>query len=191
MKSAIKLRFACLAILIAGSPAFSGTSTDDFVTTWQTDNPGDSSDTSITVPMVGGPYDVDWDNDEIFEETGLNGSVTHDFLGAGTYTIRIRGAFDSIRFNAAGDRFKILTIEQWGTRSWTTMAFAFNGASNLTVPATDTPDFSAVTSMSTMFSGASSANPDTSQWNTAAVTNMGAMFLSATSKTSSLSQSTS
>ena len=36
-------------------------------------------------------------------------------------------------------------------------------------------------SMAAMFLSATSANPDTSQWNTAAVTNMGAMFLGASS----------
>ena len=72
--------------------------TDDFVTTWKTDNPGTSNSTSITVPMIGGPYDVDWDNDGVFDQFGITDSVTHDFGVAGTYTIRIFGSYDSIRF---------------------------------------------------------------------------------------------
>jgi len=154
---------------------------DDFVTTWKTDNPGASGPTSITVPMVGGPYDVDWDNDGIFDEFGLSGQVTHDFLVADTYTIRIRGVYDSIRFDFAGDRLKILSLDQWGTNLWTTMTDAFRGASNLQVLATDTPDFSAVTDMSYMFNYAATANPDTSGWDTSAVTNMYGMFWRATS----------
>jgi hypothetical protein len=71
--------------------------TDHFVTTWQTDNPGTSNETSITVPMVGGPYDVDWDNDGVFDELGLYDTVTHDFLSVGTYTIRIKGSFSSFK----------------------------------------------------------------------------------------------
>ena len=98
--------------------------------------------------MVGGPYDVDWNNDEVFDEFDQTGPVTHDFLIADTYTIRIRGVYDSIRFNYAGDRRKILSLDQWGTNQWTTMANAFYGAVNLQVLATDTPDFSAVTDMS-------------------------------------------
>ena len=53
-----------------------------FVTTWKTDNPGTSSDTSITIPTFGSGYnyDVDWDNDGIFDEFGIMGNVTHDLV---------------------------------------------------------------------------------------------------------------
>ena len=81
---------------------------DDFVTTWKTDNPGFSNSTSIAVPMFGGPYDVDWDNDGFFEETELNGGVTHDFGVAGTYTIRIQGSYTSFRLGSSGDPEKII-----------------------------------------------------------------------------------
>lgn len=169
-----------LAVCMATQAASAATS-EHFVTTWKTDNPGSSKNTSITVPMIGGPYDVDWDNDEEFDETGLSGSANHNFGVAGTYTIRIRGTFDSIRFNDAGDKEKIVSLDQWGTNSWTSMNSSFNGARNLAIPATDTPDFSAVTDMSYMFVGATSANPDTSGWDTSAVTDMSYMFYAATS----------
>ena len=106
---------------------------DDFVTTWKTGN----SDTSITVPMVGGPFDVDWDDDGSFDEFGVSGSVTHDYGVTGIFTIRIRGVYDSIRSGGA----KILSVDQWGTNSWTSMEGAFSTATNLTIPAIDTPDF--------------------------------------------------
>ncbi len=139
-----------ILLCLVARTAHAGT-TDDFVTTWKTDNPGTSNSTSITVPMVGGLYDVDWDNDEIFDEFGLTGSVTHDYGVTGTVTIRIQGSYDSISFNDGGDKAKILSIDQWGTQSWTSMNSAFYGAVNLQVPATDTPDFSAVTDMERMF----------------------------------------
>ena len=147
-----------------------------FVTTWQTDNPGTSSDSSITVPMVGGPFDVDWNNDGTFDQLGITGPVTHDFGSPGTYTIRIRGNYDAIRFSNTGDKDKILSINQWGTRAWQSMEDAFSGASNLEVPATDTPDFSEVTSMSFMFNRATVANPDTRHWDTSSVESMRFMF---------------
>jgi surface protein len=155
--------------------------TDSFITTWKTDNPGTSNDTSIMVPMIGGPYDVDWDNDGVFDELGLTGTVTHDFGIANNYTIRIRGAYTSIKFVNSGDKDKILSVDQWGTGSWLTMESAFWGASNLQFPALDTPDFSAVVSMVYMFAKAPSADPDTSGWVTSRVTNMQGMFLDATS----------
>ncbi|MBK8194343.1 MAG: hypothetical protein IPK76_14435 [Lewinellaceae bacterium] len=76
--------------------AASGTNcvaTDAFITTWKTDNPGASNSTSITIPTTGSGYnyEVDWDNDGVYDQSGITGNVTHDFGTAGTYTIRIRG----------------------------------------------------------------------------------------------------
>lgn len=172
------LLFACLITTNAlAAPS------DHFVTTWKTDNHGTPNNTSIAVPMVGGPFDVDWDNDGTFDEFGLSGSVTHDYGLAGTYTIRIAGDYDSISFGNVpgpdGGNYKILSIDQWGTNSWTTMEKAFRMTWNLQVPATDTPDFSAVTSMWAMFSNAPLANPDTTNWDTSSVTNMVGMFAQA------------
>ena len=124
---------------------------------------------------------MDWDGDGTFDEFGVSGTVTHDYGVAGTYQIRIRGTYDSIIFDNAGDKEKILSLDQWGANSWTSMYAAFTGAANLTVPATDNPDFSAVTDMRFMFAEASVANPNTSGWDTSAVTNFHAMFRNAAS----------
>jgi surface protein len=155
-------------------------SSDHFVSTWKTGNSGVSNSTSITVPMVGGLYDIDWDNDGNFDQFGQTNMTTHDYGVTGIKTIRIRGSYDSIYFRYISDRQKILSIDQWGTNSWKTMENAFDGALNLQIVATDTPDFSAVTSMTGMFNGAKKANPDTSSWNTSTVTTMFAMFSGAT-----------
>ena len=47
-------------------------SQNEFITTWKTDNPGSSNDTSITIPTTGAGYnyDVDWDNDGVFNFEG-------------------------------------------------------------------------------------------------------------------------
>ena len=102
----------------------------------------------------------------VFLDLGQSGSKTHDYGSAGTYTIRIRGTYNSFIFNNGGDKEKILSIDQWGANTWTTMDSSFFGAVNLTVPATDTPDFSAVTTIQRMFRDATLANPYTSGWNT-------------------------
>ena len=154
---------------------------DDFVTTWRTYTSGISGSTSIIVPMVGGPYDVDWNNDGTFDQSGLSGAITHDFGSIGTYTIRIRGVFDSIRFANAGDKTKLLRVDQWGSNGWTSMEDAFYGVSNLTITASDVPDFSSVTDMSHFFAEATNANPDTTGWDVSSVTDMEKMFLRATS----------
>ncbi|NQY31395.1 MAG: DUF285 domain-containing protein, partial [Flavobacteriaceae bacterium] len=154
-------------------------SQDEFITTWKTDNTGPSNSTSITIPTYSGEtynYDVDWDNDGTFDEFGLTGDVTHDFGASGTYTIRIQGTFPRIYFNITGDRSKIISIDQWGTGSWTSMGSAFHGANNLVSNAIDAPDLSGVTDMSYMFARANAFNEDISSWNTASVTDMNQMF---------------
>ena len=176
---------AAAALLLFAVQTTVAAPADDFVTTWNTENFGTSSSTSITIPTTGTgyDYDVDWDNDGVFDELGLSGDATHDFVIAGTYTIRIQGAFPSIFFNDTGDKEKILSVDQWGTGIWSSMASAFYGASNLSVPATDIPDFSATTDMSNMFRLAFRVNPDTSSWDVSAVTNMSGMFREADSAT--------
>ncbi len=152
-----------------------------FITTWKTDNPGTSNSTSITVPTFTGDvynYDVDWNNDGTYDEFGLTGDVTHNFGVAGTYTIRIQGAFPRIYFNNVGDRQKLLDVGQWGDIAWTSMENAFYGCHSLDISATDLPNLSGVTSMSVMFADCFSLNSPANigDWNTASVTNMSRMF---------------
>jgi surface protein len=138
---------------------------DYFVTTWKTDNPGETNNSSITIPTEGGNghyYDVDWDNDGIFDTLGVTGNIIHDFGTPGTYTVQIRGAFPRIGFSTESDRPKIISIDQWGTMKWTSMASAFIGCYNLIGNAPDTPDLSGVTSMQSMFQFASLFNQDIS-----------------------------
>ncbi len=157
---------------------------DEFVTTWKTDNPGTSNSTSITIPTagIGYNYQVDWDDDGIFDQTGITGSVTHDFGTAGTYVVRIKGSFPSILFNNTGDKEKILSVEQWGLSSWNTMYAAFYGAKNLVINASDTPDLSNVASLHSMFRDAESLGGGAGSWNwnTGNVTTTREMFRGAT-----------
>lgn len=126
--------------------------------------------------MVGGPYDVDWNNDGVFDTLGQFDVVTHDYGVEGPVTIRIRGSYDSIQFNNGADKNKILSIVQWGKQTWTTMRTAFMGASNLQVPAADIPDFSALTSMYKMFNGASDFDGDLGAWDVTSLTYANNMF---------------
>ena len=167
-----------MPFLLAAGGLFSQTTA--FITTWKTDNPGTSTSTSITIPTTGTGYlyDADWNNDGVFEQTGITGSVTHNFVTAGTYTVRIRGAFPRIFFNNGGDRQKLLNVNQWGTGAWTSMLSAFWGCSNLNITATDVPNLSGVTSTANMFASCTSLNgpANIGTWNTATVTDMRSMF---------------
>ena len=163
------------------TPAYAADS-DDFVITVNTAL--GTPDNTFTIPTTGSGYDynVDCDNDGTNEATAQTGSYTCNYGAAGTYTIRIKdnsGAgtgFPRIYFNNGVDRLKLLTIAQWGTGKWTSMASAFWGCSNMTMTATDAPDLSGVTSMFQMFREASAFNGNIASWNTGNVTNMSAVF---------------
>ncbi|MBG7611645.1 BspA family leucine-rich repeat surface protein [Polaribacter sp. BAL334] len=162
----------------------------EFITTWKTDNPGTSNSSSIIIPTFPGEtynYDVDWNNDGVYNlvDIGKTGSVTHDFGTPGTYTIRIRGTFPRIYFNGSGstglgDSRKLISIDQWGTISWTSMEYAFSGCYNLQVNANDAPNLSGVTSLEGMFLGNFiNLNQNFNNWDTSTITNMSRMFTDA------------
>ena len=161
----------------------------DFVTTWKTDNPGASNNTSITIPTNGSGYnyDIDWDNDGTFDEFGITGDITHDFGTAGTYTIRIQGSFPEIYFNNSGDRQKLLSVDQWGSQVWRAMEKAFYGAINLNITASDVPDLTVATSLASTFRDIPSFNSDIISWNVSNVTDMSDMFKNASSFNRNLS----
>ena len=154
-----------------------------FVTTWKTDNLGNSCATCITIPTVGGGYDyeVDWDNDGTYDESGIAGEVTHDFGEIGTYTIAIRGEFPRIAFDNIDEGMKLLSVDQWGDIQWLTMSRAFAGCENMTIAATDAPDLSSVTSLGDAFAGCRSMDGSLSNWDVAGVENFSSMLMSCTS----------
>ena len=150
-----------------------------FITTWQTDNTGTSGDTEITIPTHSEYtylYDIDWDNDGVFDETGITGDVTHDFGIAGTYTIQIRGDFPAITFAEDGNCLKLISIDQWGTITWQSMDEAYSGCENMICNAIDAPDLSEISSLNSMFSETTSLTGDFSSWDVSSITDFSYMF---------------
>ena len=146
----------------------------EFITTWSA-----KEITIPTDPELTYNYNVDWDNDGIVDESGITGDVTHTFDTDGEHTIRITGTFPSIQFDNSTDeanKNKIISVDQWGTGVWLSMARSFIDCINLKVPATDIPDLSNVSNLSLMFLGASIVNPDVSNWDISNVTNLAGMF---------------
>ncbi len=151
-----------------------------FITTWKTNNPGPSEDNQITIPTNPREvynYSVDWGDGNT--DTGITEDITHTYSQPGIYQISITGRFPHIYFNNGGpgnyphqtpskisDNKKIISIDQWGTIRWNSMAFAFAGCSNMDVLATDSPDFSKDIYLSGMFYGCTSlkGNRSMSQW---------------------------
>ena len=150
-----------------------------------------TADESFTFYTEATGYDIDWNNDQTFEndDTGVSGDQSYTFTTAGEHTIRFRNLND-ININGEQDRGKYTCIMQWGNAVWNAdMSSAFWRASNLTMdPSAGTPDMSAVTNMKQMFAGATSFNGDIGGWNTAQVTNMDLMFINATANAAAFNQ---
>ncbi|NAS11048.1 BspA family leucine-rich repeat surface protein, partial [Poritiphilus flavus] len=161
----------------------------EFITTWDTNKPGTSNSSSITIPAVG-TYDVDLGNDGTYELLDQSGTITLNVpllnYTSGKIQVALRdaasgnGTLTAIQFNNTGDKEKLLSVDQWGSISWSTMEGAFWGCSNMEVKATDAPDLSSVSSTDKMFGYASSFNADISSWNTSNITDMNMMFWNAT-----------
>ena len=176
---------ALVAVVGVGSilaPNAHAYTADDFVIVVKTDNPGSSNATSFTLPAYrpSTPFNVDCTADGVvdFVSDGIL-PVTCTYGSPGTYTIAITG-LRKVSWDNSGDYQKLLEVKQWGTTAWDSMAEAFILCSNLHVTATDVPNLTNVTDMSSMFNGASSMNENINHWNVSHVINMSNVFSGAT-----------
>ena len=141
-----------------------------FATTWRTTD----TDKSITLRLVGSGMTVNW-GDGNTTTVSTSGSVSYTYSTAVDYTIQITGGLTGFSLSSA-DASKLVSLDQWGTASWTTMENAFLRTTNMVYNADDTPDLSGVASMKNMFSRASSFNGTISGWAVSSVTDMSNMF---------------
>ena len=157
---------------------------DDFVFTVDTRISTDNESFTIPTYDTGYKYDVDCDNDGIFEAINQTTAYTCDYSmgGAGRNVILIKdntddgNGFPRFRFNEFGEEAEIIELNNWGTGVWDSMDSAFEDAVNMVVIASDWPDLSQVSSVSKMFLEAALVNPNTSNWNTSNITDMSFMF---------------
>ena len=147
-----------------------------FVTTWRTTTP----DGSITIPVGGatGTYTIDWGDGTT--STGVSGGQTHTYAESGDHMVSISGDFTRIHLdNQQPNAGKLLSIDRWGDMEWSSMNSAFEGASNMVYNATDIPNLSGATDISSMFYGAASFDGDLSDWDVSGATDMSYMFYQA------------
>ncbi len=155
---------------------------NSFVTTWKTDADGKT----ITIESYLGysfDFTIDWGDgsEEQISSNDLD-KISHEYEFAGTYTVAINGTFPHFGVdpeNASNE--KLMSIEQWGTIQWKSFYYSFENCSNMVYNATDVPDLSQATDMSSMFDGASSFNGDLSGWQVDNVLDMSEMFDGASS----------
>ncbi len=169
-------------ITIPGDSAYAAA--NPFQVQWNTANTsaGSSSSTQITLPLEsGGSYNfwIDWGDGNSDHITAYNqAAVTHTYSASGIYVTQIVGKFKGLRFNATGDKLKILDIQKWGCFKFNTVSTAFGGCTNMIISATDMPFIGGVNSMAQIFNNCSAITtfPNFGLWNTAAATSFFGLF---------------
>lgn len=176
---------ALTAFLVAPLVKADSINNTDFVITVDT-RLGSGTNSFLIPTRAGGGitpnYTVDCNNDGVVDATGQTGNYTCNYPTAGVYKIRIGGTLPSIIFNGSVDRLKLTEINQWGAQQWRLLGYAFSGAENMEMKATDTPDLSRVTAIELMFNDAKSMTGTQGNWNwnTGNITNMSGTFTGAT-----------
>ncbi|MFN4007353.1 MAG: BspA family leucine-rich repeat surface protein [Chitinophagaceae bacterium] len=159
-----------------------------FITEWV------SNDDTLKIPITGTGYSISWTN--VTNPGSMEGSqsgLTQPYTITNiepysTYRVSITGNYSSFRMITLGDptsqthhQRKLRGIVQWGTQVWENLQGAFYWCDSLSnYYATDTPNLTAVTDLSSMFLNCRSFNGDISNWNTEHVTKMDSMFAGAT-----------
>ena len=157
-----------------------------FISTWNTVNSGISENNQVSISVCSYPtptYTIDW-GDGYTEEVMTN-NVTHTYDATGIYTIKLYSddpiALCLSGLTSSSDILKMLSIEQWGDIKWQSFDYAFSGAENLSVNASDSPDLSNVITTAGMFINVANFNSNLSSWNVSNVQNMNNMFKGAAS----------
>lgn len=161
--------------------------TDNFVTRWNLATTGSGTTQLSFGTATSGLVNYTWQEISPGMATGSGSwsgsTLTITGLPTGA-TIRLQIAPTNFqRINASGtDRNRLVLIDQWGTTAWTSMQNAFRGCTNLQIAASDVPNLSGVTDMSSMFESCRNLNSPSNMgtWNTTTVTNMTFMFYDAT-----------
>ena len=155
---------------------------NSFTTTWAIASPGETVHLPLNESLF---YDswVNWGDGTPFERIYSDlSNVTHTYAAPDTYEVQIVGNFPhfALARGSQENAKKLLSVDQWSDIDWESMNGMFRYATNMQLNASDTPDLSRVTDMSSMFEGATAFNQDIGEWNVSNVENMTSMFQEAT-----------
>ena len=147
---------------------------DAFIATFRTT----SANESITLPYLSnGTYSgtIDFGDGTVVANTYAN--RTHTYVNSGDYDVEILGECVGWTFQGNPDFAKIINVSQWGNGLRTSDS-AFVACPNLDVTATDTLDFSGVTTLRRFFIYCSSLvfNSSVSNWDISNISSLVDMF---------------
>ncbi len=150
-----------------------------FIFTWKTDGEGEGSCmTCLNVYSNGlsDNFDIDWNNDGVFDEKNVSNTFIKDYGTPGTYTIRIIGKMEKPPFLFSGANGKLISVDQWGVISWKNLKESFTNCTQLTINAIDAPVLDECTSMSLTFANCPNFNSDISHWDVSNIKSMDGLF---------------
>jgi len=175
-----------LLVLVTVQTLSAQKSITDFVTTWKTYNPAlTGNDSSIYLNIDSNftyNYEVDWNNDGIFDTSGVTGGIFHQYASPGIYKVRIKGLYPSIQFGHIyffqyqENKSKLLEINQWGNQQWKSLVRAFMGCDSMNCLATDAPILDSVNSLLATFANCSSFNANINHWDVSNIESLQSTF---------------
>src|SRR6056297_3549274 len=131
MNTIRKLILVLASLILSASAVYGQITPGDpgnFITVWNTENPGSSANNQIRIPHANGEtynFTLYWEDttDPLVNgtETFTTPFFTVTFPDPGIYRVEITGDFPRIFFAGSGDRRKILSVEQWGNIGWSSM----------------------------------------------------------------------
>jgi len=116
------------------------------------------SNGQVVIPTTGGGYNYTVSyygltNPALRGTVGPFGAdATVSLGGNGQFLVVIKGDFPRIYMRKSSRKPELLSVMQWGTNKWESMASAFEGCTSLNIDAVDEPDLSLVEDASYMFS---------------------------------------
>jgi hypothetical protein len=138
----------------------------EFISQWDTTQPGSASDTVI-LPITAGPT-IDWGDGTI------NNANTHSYSTPGIYTITSSDPISDFRFNDLGDKEKLIDISNFGSLEISAPDM-FRGCVNLVLTAVDIPSIT-TNDLSGTFYGATSFDGILHGWDISNIVDMTDMF---------------
>ena len=172
------LGLLCLSVLMLVANVSWAYDQDAFVTTWKSPKA-----TELQFPLMGQNVEIKW------YKTGQEASATtvpatsyvveEPFtfsVEAGTeYYVELKGDLEAVQVLTS--YAELQTIEHWGKIRWKRLNSAFKNCSSLLVKATDVPDLSRCTTLSSMFNGCTSLTTiNAANWEVKEVSYFDAMF---------------